>query len=256
VDREQLRALFDMTGRVVIVTGGTRGIGRALAEGYVAAGAKVVVASRKPEACKQTEQHLQALGGEALGVPTRLDDLDALRGLVERSVDAFGGVDVVVNNAANALAQMMGEYTPEAWTKSLDVNLRGPVFLVQEALPHLKKSEHACVLNVLSGAAFLFSSTVSLYAIGKSGLLAATRAMAAEFAPYGIRVNALSPGTVDTDMVRKNPPEAREVMTSIQLLKRMGHPDEMVGPALLLTSDAGSFITGQVVFADGGMVPR
>ena len=84
----------------------------------------------------------------------------------------------------------------------------------------------------------------------------ATRAMAAEFAPHGIRVNALSPGTVDTDMVRKTPPEARAEMTKLQLLQRMAHPDEMVGPALLLSSDAGSFITGQVLFADGGMVPR
>jgi NAD(P)-dependent dehydrogenase (short-subunit alcohol dehydrogenase family) len=256
MDRDRLRALFDMTGRVVVVTGGTRGIGRALAEGYVAAGAKVVVASRKPEACKETEQHLQALGGAALGVPTHLGDLGALRTLVERTVETFGGIDVIVNNAANALALPLGEYTPEAWAKSLDVNLRGPVFLVQEALPHLKRSRHAAVLNVLSGGAFLFSATVSLYAIGKAGLMAATRAMAAEFEPFGIRVNALSPGTVDTDMVRKNPPEARAAMTAIQLMRRVAHPDEMVGPALMLTSDAGSFITGQVVFADGGMVPR
>jgi NAD(P)-dependent dehydrogenase (short-subunit alcohol dehydrogenase family) len=245
-----------MTGRVVIVTGGTRGIGRALAEGYAAAGARVVVASRKAEACKETEQHLQAMGGEALGVPTHLGEIDALRRLVQRTLDAYGALDVVVNNAANALALPLGEYTPEAWAKSLDVNLRGPVFLVQEALPHLKRSPHAAVLNVISGAAFLFSSTVSLYAIGKAGLMAATRAMAAEFAPHGIRVNALSPGTVDTDMVRKNPPETQAMMTRMQLVPRMAHPDEMVGPALLLTSDAGSFITGQVLFADGGMVPN
>ena len=256
MDQRQLRDLFDMTGRVVIVTGGTRGIGRALAEGYVAAGARVVVASRKPDACKETEQHLQRLGGEALGVPTHLGDLEALRVLVQRTVDTFGGVDVVVNNAANALALPHGEYTAEAWAKSLDVNLRGPVFLVQEALPYLKRSGHAAVLNVISGAAFLFSATVSLYAIGKAGLMAATRSMAAEFAPHGIRVNALSPGTTDTDMVRRNPPEAQAEMTKIQLLPRMAHPDEMVGPALLLSSDAGSFITGQVIFADGGMVPR
>ena len=256
MDRAKLRALFDMTGRVVIVTGGTRGIGRALAEGYVAAGARVVVASRKPDACKETEEHLRRLGGEALGVPTHLGDLDALRALVQRTVDAFGGVDVVVNNAANALALPHGEYTAEAWAKSLDVNLRGPVFLVQEALPYLKQSRHPAVLNVISGAAFLFSATVSLYGIGKAGLMAATRSMAAEFAPHGIRVNALSPGTTDTDMVRKNAPEAQAEMTKLQLLPRIAHPDEMVGPALLLTSDAGSFITGQVVFADGGMVPR
>ncbi|HVH20141.1 MAG TPA: SDR family oxidoreductase [Myxococcota bacterium] len=256
MDRARLKQLFDMTGRVVIVTGGTRGIGRALAEGYVAAGAKVVVASRKAAACQEMEAHLRKLGGEALGVPTHLGELDALRALVQRTVDAFGGVDVVVNNAANALALPHGAYTPEAWTKSLDVNLRGPVFLVQQALPHLEKSRHAAVLNVISGAAYLFSASVSLYAIGKAGLMAATRSMAAEFAPRGIRVNALSPGTVDTDMVRNNPPEAQAEMTKLQLLPRMAHPDEMVGPALMLTSDAGSFITGSVVFADGGMVPH
>jgi NAD(P)-dependent dehydrogenase (short-subunit alcohol dehydrogenase family) len=245
-----------MTGRVVIVTGGTRGIGRALAEGYVSAGARVVVASRKPDACQETERHLRKLGGEAIGVPTHLGDLDALPGLVEKTVDAFGAIDVVVNNAATALAQPVGEYTPEAWAKSLDVNLRGPVFLAQAALPHLRKSPNAAVLNVLSGAAFLFSARVSLYGIGKAGLMASTRSMAAELAPDGIRVNALSPGTVETDMVLANTPEQRDEMTAIQLMPRMAHPDEMVGPALMLTSDAGSFITGHVVFADGGMVPR
>ena len=115
MDRDRLRSLFDMTGRVVIVTGGTRGIGRALAEGYAAANAKVVVASRKPEACQEAEQHLRALGAEALGVPTHLGDLEALRSLVQKTVEAFGGIDVVVNNAANALALPVGEYTPEAW---------------------------------------------------------------------------------------------------------------------------------------------
>lgn len=256
MDRAQLNRLFDMTGRVVVVTGGTRGIGRALAEGYVAAGAKVVVASRKADACRETEAHLRKMGGEAIGIPTHLGDLDALGRLVERAVEVFGGIDVVVNNAATALAQPVGEYTAEAWAKSLDVNLRGPVFLAQAALPHLKKSRHAAILNVLSGAAFLFSSRVSLYGIGKAGLMSSTRSMAAELAPFNIRVNALSPGTTETDMVLANTAEQQAEMTAIQLLPRMAHPDEMVGPALMLTSDAGSFITGHVVFVDGGMVPR
>jgi NAD(P)-dependent dehydrogenase (short-subunit alcohol dehydrogenase family) len=256
VDHEKLRRLFDMTGRVVIVTGGTRGIGLALAEGYVAAGARVVVASRKADACKEAEEHLRGLGGEALGVAAHMGDLDDVAELARRTVDEFGGIDVVVNNAATALAQPIGQYTPDAWQKSLDVNLRGPVFLVQEAIPHLERSEHAAVLNVVSGAAFMFSSFVSLYAAGKAALLAQTRSAAAELAPRGIRVNALAPGTVDTDMVRANSPEMQDVMAEIMLLKRMASPDEMVGPALLLTSDAGSFITGQVLLVDGGMVPH
>jgi len=256
VDSQELEQLFDMHGRVVIVTGGTRGIGRALAEGYVAAGAKVVVASRKPEACKETEEHLRSLGGDAIGVPAHMGDLGDVAEIVRRAIEEFGGVDVVVNNAATALAQPIGEYTPDAWQKSIDVNLRGPVFLVQEAIPHLKQSQHAAVLNVISGAAFMYSASISLYAAGKAALLAHTRAAAAELAPFGIRVNAMSPGTVDTDMVRANTEERQQVMADIMLLKRMAHPDEMVGPALLLTSDAGSFITGQVLLVDGGMVPH
>ena len=256
MDAQRWQRLFDMTGRVVIVTGGTRGIGRSLAEGYACAGAKVVVASRRADACKETEDHLRAMGAEAIGVPAHMADLDDLAELVRRAVEEFGGVDVVVNNAANALAQPIGEYTPEAWQKSMDVNLRGPVFLNQLALPHLKASEHAAILNVISGAAFMFSAVVSMYGTGKAGLLAHTRAAAAELAPFGIRVNALSPGTVDTDMVRANTEEKQQVMAEVMLLKRMAQPDEMVGPALLLTSDAGSFITGQVLLADGGMVPH
>jgi NAD(P)-dependent dehydrogenase (short-subunit alcohol dehydrogenase family) len=256
VDRERHSKLFDMSGRVVVVTGGTRGIGLALAEGYVAAGARVAIASRKADACEQAAAHLRAMGGEVIAVPTHLGDLDALDALVAATVDAFGGIDVVVNNAANALTQPLGDFTAEAWAKSFDVNLRGPVFLVQKALPHLTASPHAAVLNVISAGAFLFSAWVSMYAAGKAALMSFTRSMAAEYAPRGIRVNALAPGTVDTDMVRNNPPEAQEHMANASILRRMASPDEMVGPALLLTSDAGSFITGQVILADGGMVPH
>ena len=256
MDRDRLRQLFDLTGRVAIVTGGTRGIGRAIAEGFVAAGAKVVVASRKPEACAETEEHLVALGGEALGVPTHLGELAALAPLVAQPVDRFGRIDVVVNNAANALRQDFGAFTSEAWEKSFAVNLRGPVFLVQQALPYLEKSPNAAVVNVISAAAFLFSPFQAMYGAGKAALLHFTRSMAAEFAPRGIRVNALAPGTVDTDMVRNNTPEMQKLMAGASLMKRAAHPDEMVGPVLFLASDAASFVTGQVLIADGGLVSR
>jgi NAD(P)-dependent dehydrogenase (short-subunit alcohol dehydrogenase family) len=256
MDREGLRRLFDMTDRIVVVTGGTRGIGLALAEGYAVAGAKVVVASRKAQACDEAAQHLRDLGGEAIGVPTHLGNLEDLDRLVERTVDAFGGIDVVVNNAANALGQAIDQITPEAWAKSFDVNLRGPVFLVQKALPHLEASTAAAVLNVVSVGAFIFSPYVSMYAAGKAALMSFTRSMASEFAANGIRVNALAPGSTDTDMTRGNPPEFQERMADASLQRRIASADEMVGPALLLTSDAGSFITGQVLIADGGMTPR
>ena len=256
VDRTAFDALFDMTDRTVIVTGGSRGIGLSLAEGFVLAGARVVVASRKPQACEQAAEHLRSLGGQAIGVAAHAGSLEDLDVLVERTVAEFGGIDVVVNNAANALAQPLGEMTPEALTKSYDVNLRGPVFLVQKALPHLRSSPAAAVLNMVSVGAFLFAPHLSIYASGKAALMSYTRSMAAEFADSGIRVNAIAPGPIDTDMMRGNPTEAIDAMVGATLMHRLGGPDELVGTALLLCSAAGSYITGQVVIVDGGGTPR
>jgi NAD(P)-dependent dehydrogenase (short-subunit alcohol dehydrogenase family) len=256
VDRDKLSRLHDLTGRVAIVTGGTRGIGLAIAEGFAAAGAAVVVASRKPDACAATEAHLRSMGTTALGIPTHMHDIPAINELVDRTVGELGRLDIVVNNAANALTLPFGQLTEDAWDKSLGTNLRGPVFLVERALPHLEASGNAAVLNVISAGAFLFSANTAMYAAAKAGLMAMTRSMAASFAERGIRVNALAPGTVDTDMVRNNTPEAVASMTKASFMRRAAHPDEMVGPALLLCSDAGSFITGQVVIADGGLTPH
>jgi len=256
LDRPALQQLFDLTGRVAIVTGGTRGIGFAIAEGFAAAGAKVVVASRKADACASAAARLGEGGAEVLGVPCHLGDIDALDDLVAQTTDRFGGIDIVVNNAANALAQPLGSFTTEAWAKSFDVNLRGPVFLVQAALPHLRASEHAAVLNVVSAGAYLFSNHVAMYAAAKAALVSFTKSMAADFAREGIRVNALAPGAVDTDMVRATGPAGMEMMAGASLLARLADPHEMIGSALLLCSDAGSFITGQTIHADGGLVPR
>jgi NAD(P)-dependent dehydrogenase (short-subunit alcohol dehydrogenase family) len=258
MDKTMFDGLFDVRDRVAIVTGGTRGIGRAIAEGFVCGGAKVVVASRKPDACRETEAHLRKLGvaGDALAVPAHMGDLDGISALVDRTVDAFGRVDVIVNNAANALTQPLGEFTAEAWQKSFDVNLRGPVFLVQAALPHLERSEHASIVNVISAGAFLFSANVAMYAAAKAALMSFTRSMAADFAARGIRVNALAPGTVDTDMVRANTPEMQQAMANAGFMRRAARPDEMVGPVLYLASDASSFMTGQVLLVDGGLVPH
>jgi NAD(P)-dependent dehydrogenase (short-subunit alcohol dehydrogenase family) len=256
MDREQLSTLFDLSGRVAIVTGGTRGIGRSIAEGFAAAGAKVVVASRKADACAETQAHLEGMGAEALGVATNMSSLEDVDALVQATVARFGAIDIIVNNAANALTQPLGQFTPEAWQKSYDANLRGPVFLVQYALPYLTESPHASVINVISAGAFLAAPNVAMYSGAKAGLMAFTRAMGSDFAKLGIRVNALAPGTVDTDMVRNNPPEVQQSMANAAPMKRAAHPDEMVGPAIFLASDAGSFVTSQVILADGGLIPH
>ena len=256
MNRQQLDQLFDLSGRVAIVTGGSRGIGRAIAEGYALAGAKVVIASRKAEACNETVAAIEAAGGEALAVPTNMSDLDGLKRLAETTLDHFGGIDILVNNAANALAQPFRQMTPEAFEKSMSVNLRGPVFLTQYCLPGLDASEHASVINVSSAGAFLYSSFTHMYAAAKSALLAYVRSNAAELADAGIRVNGIAPGTIDTDMVRNNTPETQEAMAKASLLGRMADPDEVVGLAFYLASDASSFVTGATFLFDGGLVPR
>ena len=252
MDASKFRSLFDLRGRVAIVTGGTRGIGRAIAEGLVLAGASVVVASRKAEACAETEQALKALGGDAFAVPLHMADLDALEELVVRAVDRYGQLDILVNNAANGLTQPIADITLDAWEKSYAVNLRGPVFLAKAAYPHLVASPHAAVLNVISVGGITYSPSMAMYSGAKAALLAFTRNMAAEWAADGIRVNALAPGTVDTDMTRSGSPGALDRMANISYLKRVAHPDEMVGPALLLVSDGSSYVTGQMIVADGG----
>ncbi len=260
MDQAKLQTLFDLTGRTAIITGGTRGIGRAIAEGFIAAGANVVVSSRKADACEETEAHLNSMsgsaGGSARALPTNMGATETPAALVGATVEAFGGVDIVVNNAANALALPIGSQTPEGWSKSFEVNLRGPALLIQEATPHLTESDHASVINISSVGAYLAGSHVSMYASMKAAMLALTRSYAAELGPHNIRVNSLAPGTVDTDMTRNAPFGTPESMSSHQIIKRPAHADEMVGPALFLASDASSFVTGQTLLADGGMHPR
>ena len=254
MNTDRISKLFSLEGRVAIVTGGTRGIGLAIAEGFNDAGATVVIASRKAEAVEEAVAHLRARGGEATGVAAHMGDLADVQRIVDSTIEAHGQIDIVVNNAATALTQPLGQLTADAWAKVHDVNLRGPVFLIEAALPHLTASPHGAIINVISAGAYLASTATAMYAGTKVALLGYTRTMAADFASRGIRVNAIAPGTVRTDMVMNNTPEAQERMANSSYMKRMAAPEEMVGPALFLASDASSFVTGQVVIADGGLV--
>ncbi|MCP4436368.1 MAG: glucose 1-dehydrogenase [Actinomycetia bacterium] len=251
--RDELLGNFDLSGRTAIVTGGSRGIGRAIAGGFASLGARVVIASRKADACDAAANEIRDAGGDSLPVATHMGDPQGLAKLVARTVDEFGGVDIVVNNAANALAQPIGSITPDAMAKSWEANFRGPVLLVQEALPQLRRSDHAAIVNVTTAGVYTQGGFVSLYVAAKSAMTAMTRSMASELAGDGIRANALAPGTVGTDMVFNTPEEFQAAAVDSQLIKRLAEPAEMVPAAAFLASDASSFMTGHTLVVDGGM---
>lgn len=256
MDRRGFDALFDLSGRTAVITGGSRGIGRAMAEGFACAGANVVIASRKADACAAAVADLTAQGFEALSVPSHVAVPADRQALVAAAVERFGTVDVLVNNAAAPLTEPIGAQHIAAWQKSFEVNLVGPALLTQECLPYLAANGAGSVINMVSVGAFLFARSVSIYAAMKAALLSLTRSSAAELVNLGIRVNAIAPGPVDTHMVRSTGAESIKSMAASTLMGRLAHPDELVGPALLLASDAGSFITGQVVLVDGGLHPH
>jgi NAD(P)-dependent dehydrogenase (short-subunit alcohol dehydrogenase family) len=231
-------ATLDLSEKVAIVTGGSRGIGKAIAKTFANHGAKVVITSRKIDSCQTTVNEIIADGGKAYPVAAHMGNLDDIDELVKKTMKGIG------------------EITPEAWEKALNTNLRGPVFLVQHALPHLEKSSAASVINVLSNAAYMYTAHHLLYPVAKAGLEAATRSMAAQLAPNGIRVNALVPGTVDTDMVRAMPETFQKASAEASLLGRAADPEEITLMALLLASKGGSFMTGHTYFVDGGQSYR
>ena len=256
MEQKPVTESLDLTGRVAIVTGGSRGIGRSIALGFAQHGANVVITSRDQSTCEKTVSEITEIGGTAVPIAAHMGKLSQVENLVSQTVEAYGAIDIIVNNAANPLMLGVGDITPEAWEKALNTNLRGPVFLVQEALPYLEAGSGGSIINMLSNAAFMYPPNHLLYSVAKAGLDAATRSMAAQLASKNIRVNAMVPGTVDTDMVQAMPESFQEMAAKGSLLRRAAEPDEMVAMALVLASAAGSFMTGHTYFVDGGQSYR
>jgi len=245
---------FDLTDRVAIVTGGSRGLGRAIAVGYAAAGARVVIASRKADACEAAAAEIRAEGGQALAVPTHVGRHDQLVALVERTVAEWGRLDIVVNNAANPLGGALADMTPEAFERAYATNVAGPTLLAVAALPHLRRSPCAAIVNMVTVGAFRGGAYLGVYCSSKAALVNLTGVMAKEWGPLGVRVNAIAPGPFDTDMMAPTLgiPEFRRQIVDSTIAGRIAEPHEIVGAALLLASDAGSYLQGSVITVDGG----
>jgi NAD(P)-dependent dehydrogenase (short-subunit alcohol dehydrogenase family) len=251
----RVRDQFDLGGKVAVVTGASRGIGAAIARGLAEFGAHVVLSSRKQDAVDATAQALRDDGLEATGVAAHVGDPEAVRRLVERTREQYGGVDVLVNNAAtNPVSGPLLETDERAFDKVIEVNLKGPLELAKRVHPLMKERGGGSVINVSSVGALRPIGGLGLYNLSKAALINLTQVMAQEWAGDGIRANAICPGLVQTKLSEAlwKDEEVLERFLQRVPLGRIARPDEMAALAVYLASPASSYCTGAVFTADGG----
>jgi len=242
---------FDLTGRVALVTGASRGLGRAIVHGLALAGADVIVSSRKQDACEDVAKEVRGLGRQAMAHACHVANWDEIDGLVEAAYHRFQHVDVLVNNAGiSPLYPSPEGVSEELWDKVLGVNLKGP-FRLSALLGARMRDRGGSIVNVSSIGAVRPSSDIIPYAAAKAGMNAMTVGFADALGPT-VRVNTVMPGPVRTDMSRQWDHEAFAVRASTFPLRRAGEPDEIVGAVLYFASDASSFTTGAILAVDGG----
>ena len=251
--------LFDLTGKVVIVTGSTKGIGRAMAEGLASAGAAVVVSSRKQEGCDRVAAEIAAAtGAEVMARACHVGEWDAVPGFVDAVYERFGRIDALVNNAGINPARISPQdMTLEYWRKVFSVNLEGPLRTSQCVFPIMKDQGGGSIVNIGTMAAYSGGGTICAYGSSKGALLNLTRSMAMEWAQWKIRVNMLSPGPFMSEMMEggeRTAPGFFELVAGGTFMKRIAEPAEIVGPVCYLVSDGSSFVTGDDLSASGGMM--
>lgn len=248
--------VFDLTDKVAVVTGGSRGIGRAIALAYAQAGAQLVLASRKLEGVEAVAAEIRARGGQALAVAAHMGQEDDVAGLVARAVEAFGGVDIAVSNAAtNPHFGPILSASSSQWDKIHAVNLKGAFLLAQQVAPHMKARGGGSLLLMASLAGLRPSTGMGVYSVFKAGLIMLTQVLARELAPDRIRVNALAPGVIRTRFSSAlwESPEVAESIAAATPLGRLGEVDDVVGAALYLVSPLSDYVTGEVLVIDGGL---
>jgi len=245
---------FSLSGKVALVTGGSRGIGKAIAVGLAKFGADVAVTSRKLPDLEEVAAEIGGLGRRSMAVATHVGRMDEINGLVPKVKEELGGIDILVNNAGtNPTMDQAMDIEERAWDSIMNLNLKGLFFLSQAVARLMKEQGGGKIINVASVAG-LTPDILPVYSISKAVVIMATKVMAQQWAQYGIRVNAIAPGLTRTRFSQAlwDNPDILQGAMMLTPLRRVGEPDEMVGATVFLASDASSYVTGHVLVIDGG----
>ncbi len=247
--------LFSLSGKVALVTGATKGIGKSIAEIFAAAGAQVIVSSRDQGRCDAVAAEINGAGGEALGIACNISHKDQLRGLVDKSVAAFGKIDVLVCNAAvNPYFGPLAEISQEAYDKIMNTNVGSNLWLCNMVIPGMAERRDGAVIIISSIGGLKGSEKLGAYGLSKAADMQLARNFAVEWGHANVRVNCIAPGLIKTDFARAlwEDPEAAKRAVAAYPIGRLGEPDDIAGAALFLAGRAGSFVTGHTLVVDGG----
>ncbi|MBV7504627.1 SDR family oxidoreductase [Bacillus sp. sid0103] len=251
-----VKALFDLTGKVAIVTGGGRGLGQQIAEGFAEAGAHVVVCSRKLEACEEVSEGLKKLGVDTFALKCDVTNPDDVRMVVEQTMERFGRIDILVNNSGASWGAPVEEMPLEAWKKVMDVNVTGTFLMSQAVGKVMLQQKSGKIINIASVAGLKGSNPKYMNAIGynssKGAVITFTKDLAVKWGPSGIYVNAIAPGFFPTKMSKGLLDQGGEAILEGTPLRKFGSENDLKGVALFLAAPASDFVTGDVVVVDGG----
>jgi len=247
--------LFSLEGKVALITGASKGIGQAIAEMYAAAGAKVVVSSRKQEAVDQVAKSITDKGGQAIGVACNVGEAQDVQRLIEKTLSTYGTIDILVNNAAaNPAFGPVVQTEGSAFDKIININLKAPFELAKQVYPYLKEKKSGSVINISSIGGIRPEQGLGIYSVSKAALISLTKVMAKEWGDDNIRVNVICPGLIKTKFSEAlwSNEKIMSMIMKMQSIKRAGTPEEIGALALFLASDSSAYCTGAVFTADGG----
>jgi NAD(P)-dependent dehydrogenase (short-subunit alcohol dehydrogenase family) len=252
-DRETVRHGFDLAGRTALVTGGGSGLCRAMAWGFACNGADVAIVDRDAAAAERSAQEIAAGSGRQVAAfAADVADEASVAAAVEGASRRFGTIDILLNGAGHNIRKPLVQFSQAEFDSLLHVHVRGTFLMCRAVAPAMQQRRAGSIVNIGSITGHVGMAEIAPYAAAKAAVIQLTRTLALEMAPFGVRVNAIAPGFIDTPLTRQRSPESRRAFEAATPLGRFGRPEELIGPALFLASDAASFVTGSSLIVDGG----